>query len=308
MIRHCAVTLILVSLICGCSGNGGDIASGSFPPELISFSPYEGNPVFAGTASDTWDRMIRERGWILKENDGWHMWYTGYNDDRSDMKYLGYATSPDGYTWTRHPDNPLYTERWVEDMHVMKHEGIYYMVAEGRDDIAHLLVSTDRVHWEDRGDLEIRRTNGRPISPGPYGTPTLWRENDTWYLFYERNDQGVWLATSPDMVVWTNVRDDPVIAMGPESYDRHAVAVNQVLKYKERYYAYYHATAFDPWRDWTTCVAASDDLVHWTKYPGNPIVTGNKSSGIIVPDAGRFILYTMHPDVRVWLPDVVKKK
>ena len=96
------------------------------------------------------------------------------------------------------------------------------------------------------GTLDIRKTDGTPISPGPFGTPTAWFENGTWYLFYERGDRGVWLATSKNLKVWTNVQDDPVIAMGPEPYDQTAVAVNQVVKRDGFYYAFYHANSSGP--------------------------------------------------------------
>ena len=39
-----------------------------------------------------------------------------------------------------------------------------------------------------------------------------------------RGDLGIWLATSEDMKVWTNVQDDPVIRLGPEEYDKEQVA------------------------------------------------------------------------------------
>jgi hypothetical protein len=51
-------------------------------------------------------------------------------------------------------------------------------------------------------------------------------------------------------------------------------------------------------------LARSKDLVHWEKYPGNPIVAGNQSSGIVVEDGGKYRLYTMHDQVRVYLPKV----
>ena len=47
---------------------------------MVDFVPYEGNPVFAGTGTDTWDRVIRERGFILREGNTYHMWDTGYAD------------------------------------------------------------------------------------------------------------------------------------------------------------------------------------------------------------------------------------
>ena len=176
------------------------------------------------------------------------------------------------------------------------------MFAEGRDDIAHLLVSTDRIHWEERGPLDIRYKNGTPLSKGPYGTPAIWKENNVWYLFYERHDEAVWLATSSDLTVWTNVQDEPVLKKGPDSYDQDAVAMNQIIKYKGRYYGYYHATAFKDWHEWSTNVAVSTDLIHWKKYPHNPIVGNNCSSGIVVPDNGAYRLYTMHPAVNVYFP------
>lgn len=273
-----------------------------FPPELVEFVPYEHNPVFAGTGKDTWDRKIRERGYILREGDRYHLWYTGYRGKRDDPKYLGYATSSDGLTWTRHSGNPIFDKDWVEDVFVLKRGDLYYLFAEGRHDIAHLLTSKDGIHWEPHGRLDVRDTKGQPLSPGPYGTPTVWVEDSTWYLFYERGDEGVWLATSQDCKVWTNVQDEPVLAKGPEAYDRHAVALNQIVQVNGKYYAYYHGTGQKPWGNWTTNVAVSTDLIHWKKYTKNPIVAGDKSSGILVHDGRQYRLYTMHPDVRVYFP------
>ena len=38
----------------------------------------------------------------------------------------------------------------------------------------------------------------------------------------------------------------------------------------------------------------------WKKYPLNPLVAGDRSSGVVVPDGKRYRLYTMHPDVRLY--------
>lgn len=274
-----------------------------FPKEIISFSPLEENPVFRGTGEDTWDRKIRERGFILKEADGYHLWYTGFDGyDPGTFLKLGYAFSEDGFHWERSDANPVFEESWVEDMMVWKEGETYYMFAEGKNDIAKMLTSTDKIHWENQGSLDIRKTDGSPLSEGPYGTPSVWAEDGIWYLFYERNDQGIWLATSTDREVWTNVQDDPVIRMGPETYDQYGLAVNQIIKYQDYYYAYYHGTSLEDWSDWTMNVAVSSDLIHWTKYEQNPITRDNKSSGILVHDGERFRFYTMHPEVVVHFP------
>jgi hypothetical protein len=164
------------------------------------------------------------------------------------------------------------------------------------------------VKWKRIGLLDIRKKNGQPLSPGPYGTPTAWKdqENGLWHLFYERNDLGIWLATSKDMKVWTNVQDEPVMTPGPAEYDKDLIALNQIIKHRGRYYAYYHGSAKTGPKAklWSTAVATSTDLIHWEKYAGNPLqpVEQNKSSGMIVHDGEKFRLYTMHPQVIAHVP------
>ncbi|HLF32734.1 MAG TPA: hypothetical protein VI583_00765 [Cyclobacteriaceae bacterium] len=304
-----AILLFLFIVIEGCihkkQGNMED--SQIFPSELVEFIPYEGNPVFTGSGQNTWDHFIRERGYILREDGIYKMWYTGYSDSAGSTKYLGYATSTDGYQWTRYSGNPIIKEYWTEDVCVVKHNGQYFMIAEGVGDIAHMLTSTDGINWQRKDDLDIRKMNGEPLSPGPYGTPTLWIEDGKWFLYYERDDQGIWLAVSTDLEVWTNVQDDPVIRRGPEPYDAEAVALNQIVKYQGRYYAFYHGSPDTDWATWNSNIAVSDDLIHWIKYSQNPIMRPDSlnkdiSSPILVHDGNQYRLYAMHGQVRVFLP------
>ena len=277
-----------------------------FPDELVHFEPDKKEVVFAGTGKDTWDQKIRERSYILREGKAWRMWYNGYNDSRTPTHFLGYATSKDGWQWKRSSDEPLYDKGWIEDICVVRHAGNYYMFSEGLNDIPHLLKSRDGQQWTEEGNLDIRSVDGRPITPGPYGTPSAWVENGIWYLFYERNDAAVWLAKSKDLKTWTNVQDEPVLQCGPDAYDRYAVAFDQVIKYKGRYYAYYHASAHPKWKEWSTNLAVSTDLVHWRKYPGNPVLPADptdpqRGSAFLVHDGTRFRLYATHPDVKVFV-------
>ena len=288
---------------------GSDIrGTEDFPNEMVEFTPYDHNPVFSGTKEETWDKHIRERGFILVENGMYRMWYTGYNDSDNATKYLGYATSPDGISWTRYEKNPVFNQKWTEDMFVFRVEDKYYMYAEGLNDVAHLLISDDGISWQEQGDLKVLTTKGDTI-PGPYGTPSILIENRKWHLLYERNDEGVWLAVSDDHMIWTNVQDEPVLKKGPGNYDSGAVACNQVIKFKGKYYMYYHGTSDAGWANqgavsiWTSNVAMSTDLVTWTKYPGNPVVEGDHSSPIMVYDGNNYRLYTMHNEVWLYYHD-----
>ena len=306
------LTVVLIGSITGCntSQKSSEVTAdeGEFAPCMVEFVPFEANPVFKGTGEETWDRQIRERGYILFEDGIYKMWYSGYDDSNEEAIFLGYATSTDGIRWHRHSAEPVFSEKWTEDMFVIKDGTTYYMYAEGRNDVAHFLTSGDGLQWQEQGDLVILNRDKQVIEP-PYGTPTVWIEDGKWYLFYERNDNGIWLATSEDHRTWKNVRDEPVIQRGPEKYDAGAVAANQVLKYKEKYYLYYHASSNPDWANpkskalWSSNVAVSTDLIHWKKYPGNPIVKGDHSSPILVFDGERYRLYTMHDQVWLYYAD-----
>src|ERR1700733_15623433 len=84
-----------------------------FPPELTRFEPAPQNPVFTAEGPGHWDVKMRERGWILREGDAWHLFYSGYDGTRAGIKRLGHAPSPDGLHWTRDTRIPLYGEHWV---------------------------------------------------------------------------------------------------------------------------------------------------------------------------------------------------
>lgn len=293
------VPLASLVLVLGTGPARGDDA----PWRLVDWKPIVDGPIFKGTGQDTWDRNIRERGFILIGDDGaYTLWYTGFDFDKAKTISLGRATSSDGLHWTRDPANPIFDKLWTEDVSVCRHDGRYQMFAEGKGDIAHRLSSPDGVHWTDHGSLDVRLTSGEPIPPGPYGTPTGWFEDGVWRLLYERRDAGVWYATSRDMKVWTNVQDEPVLPRGPESYDKAQVAVNQVVRRDGYYYTFYHALAEFGSRDWTTCVARSKDLIHWEKYPGNPIIGNDRSSAVLVETPQGDRLYTMHPAVWAFEP------
>lgn len=294
------VFLLLSVVLAGCAYIDGEKDMLKGEVNLVSVSD---NILFSGTDSTTWDAKIRERGFVIYDEGLYKMWYTGYNPDSSELKFLGYATSEDGIKWERYADNPIYKDKWTEDVFVMKHNNRYYMFAEGADDKAHLLISENGLQWESKGDLTILTTKGDTIAP-PYGTPTVFVEEDIWYLFYEKIDSAVWLATSKDLMVWKNLKDEPVLQPGPEDYDKGAIAANQVIKKGGVYYMLYHATSNPDWNKggspvfWNSNIAFSRDLLNWTKHTSNPIIENNESSPILVDDGLNPKIYTMHKKVK----------
>src|SRR5690348_11818799 len=51
-------------------------SASEFPRELVDWKPAADKPVFEGAGTGHWDAKIRERGWIMLEDDTYRMWYT----------------------------------------------------------------------------------------------------------------------------------------------------------------------------------------------------------------------------------------
>ncbi len=70
--------------------------------------PYEDAPVFDHGNPGDWDSDYATFGAVIPDLEGvWHLWYSGSGPAGGANQGIGHATSPDGITWTRDPDNPL---------------------------------------------------------------------------------------------------------------------------------------------------------------------------------------------------------
>ena len=154
----------------------------------------------------------------LREAATWHLWFTGYDGNREGTR-ARLATSPDGIRGpcaAGQPARSVALDRRRDG--APARATTYYMAAEGRRRHRQLLTSHDRVHWERQGSLDVRpAAAGRSRRTLRHTHAVDGRRQ--WYLFYERGDQGIWLATSTDRKVWNNISDEPVIARGLRPYD-----------------------------------------------------------------------------------------
>lgn len=68
------------------------------------------DPVVAST-DEGWDATL-DGGFVLPLGDGWEMFYAAFGPDWASPGQIGYATSPDGISWTRQAD-PLPLEQGI---------------------------------------------------------------------------------------------------------------------------------------------------------------------------------------------------
>src|SRR3990172_1775583 len=87
----------------------------TFPNAGIGFAyssdgiTWTKNPTSVMTPSVTgWDSLFVGAVCVLKESGTYKMWYTGWKSTTRYPHSIGYATSPDGINWTKHP-NPVLT-------------------------------------------------------------------------------------------------------------------------------------------------------------------------------------------------------
>ena len=73
---------------------------------LRATTVFSVSPVLDVGAPGTWDEEGVGFVSVLLSESTYHMWYTGLDSDTY-TGHLGYATSTDGVTWTKHTDNPV---------------------------------------------------------------------------------------------------------------------------------------------------------------------------------------------------------
>jgi hypothetical protein len=75
----------------------------------VHWDKWPGNPVVVRGAPGDWDGGHIQPGAVLWDGATFHMWYGGCVSGDLGPCATGYATSPDGVTWTKDPGNPVLT-------------------------------------------------------------------------------------------------------------------------------------------------------------------------------------------------------
>ena len=119
------------------------------------WTKYPGNPVVVRSQPWAESHYICEPN-ILHQDGLFRMWFAQMFP-ASGKTALGYATSPDGFTWTKHPDNPVLVLEHTE-VHrplVMPRGGKYYLFAVDDENGEHgpatmrRWSSVDGIKWGD---------------------------------------------------------------------------------------------------------------------------------------------------------------
>ena len=206
------------------------------------------------------------------------------------------ASSP--YTrlqWTVYAENPVLAPgphgTW-DDLHVVGGpvlfvNGTYrtWYVGSGDNLVwgTGTATSTDGIHWT--------KDPSNPVLPYDGGSQVLY-ENGTYRMWYSYSNPDAYAvpwqvryATSADGVHWTPVGNYSVLNVTAGAGDAYTLSPGPVIQDAAGYRMWYGATEDE--MVWRVGLATSPDGIHWTKYPGNPI--------IVPPFAGSWDDFRVHP-------------
>jgi len=129
-----------------------------------------------------WDSLSVGRPSVLYEHGGFRMWYDGRQDfppgtpvqgvpfSANSHRYVGYATSPDGYNWTRQGNQPVFGND-AGGIDVKRIGNKLWLLYESQGGTRYAS-SLDGVNWVDAGWLV--HTSGNAVDRFGHVTPNLW--------------------------------------------------------------------------------------------------------------------------------------
>ena len=137
-------------------------------------------------AGSSWEPDRVGRPSVIYEDGEFRMWYDGQIFGVA--RHVGYATSPDGFNWTKHPDNPVVLNEGAID--VARVGTGYVMLAEGHNGIRYY-TSSDRISWQNHG-LMIELSGASYDSFGQVTPHLVMDRNEVKALFYGGATASCW--------------------------------------------------------------------------------------------------------------------
>ncbi len=241
------------------------VATSSSPTS--GWTAYDNNPVLTAGIPGTWDEKWVTMPNVVYDNGTYYMFYEGSDYTRSS---IGYATSQDGFTWSKQTiDHPLLehgSPGW-DGSHagtpfVIKEGSTYYMYYHGNGDGDY----TDRIGYATSPSITgpyTKCANNPTFIPSTSGWDSKWvgqraifNLQGTWVMMYEGNKAlGVYddqtgigtqigIATSVALDSnWNCYENNPVFALGEGNQKTR----NNPVFFNEgsTYYVYFNSLPYD---------------------------------------------------------------
>jgi predicted GH43/DUF377 family glycosyl hydrolase len=278
------------------------------------FQFYEGNPIVQHSGNIKWDAIYIDPGGMVYHDGMFHMFFNGINGFPAPIG-VGYATSTDGYNWTRQVSEPILKATQLKDSHLLG-TNLFVTSILVEDDGTWVLYFYTLSAGTFNGPGDIGRATApfptgpwtidpEPmLSPGAAGAwddvqvsgPNVLKTENGYIMYYDGHGDEttsmIGMATSSDGVHWTKYNDpsttdlsftesDPVLTVSSTGWDSTRVIDPNVVQTPEGWSMIYLATTGTgkfAGADFSFGAASSTDGIHWKKSAQNPILSNKDHS------------------------------
>ena len=268
------------------------------------FTVYGDAPIVSKGQPGTWDDRFTDPGAVIYHDGMFHMFRNGFRGFPATSQ-VGYVTSPDGFTWTKQGDQPVFKTSDVPYAKI----AMYASSVIHEDNCWALFFYTWDSNSYPSASVIGRATEciGGPVmaqwfvdtepilQPGAAGNwdakqvlaPHVLKTSDGYVMYYSgvgaSGIQMIGMATSKDEVHWTKYNDptttdtlfadsDPVFQPGEKgAWDAAWVHQPRVFQTSTGWIMIYRGVSDTRGANMKLGLATSEDGIHWERYTGNPI-------------------------------------
>ncbi|MGE5351219.1 MAG: hypothetical protein ACM3P0_03995 [Acidobacteriota bacterium] len=192
-------------------------------------------PVLSPGAPGSFDSRVVGVTGLLKDDNGYKMYYAAFSNENPSSNSVGLAVSQDGITWEKRAE-PVFSVATDPNMCVsgiVKKDGIYYMYYTSTTPLFNLNLaqSQDGIHWT--------KYSGNPIllpeaswEMSGIVYPSVIYDGTKFMMIYDNWDRtGFGIATSTDGITWKKDPKNPVFGLN-NTYRKWASQVNYPYLFK----------------------------------------------------------------------------
>jgi predicted GH43/DUF377 family glycosyl hydrolase len=217
------------------------LAAVSFTPPFGKWVRLSADPVLS-SRGDSFESAGTFNPSVIKKDGKFVMLYRA--QDHKGTSSLGYASSDDGVHFTRRDepvlvaDAPYEKGGGVEDPRLQEIGGTYYLTYTGYNNVDGaapdkkdaqlcLATSTDLIHWQRRGVIMPSFKGKWNVKWTKSGAIVPEKINSKYWMYYLGDARGqdtqMGVASSDDLLHWTDALDHPALSSRPAMFDSQVV-------------------------------------------------------------------------------------